>query len=108
MGFSKNSYLNRDDTTGKDELTARLKLSHQLNEDTDINLLIQKSDFEAMSDSWTTDGSLNTLSDKPGFDSQDSNAYGIKINHDAKAFSFQSLTSGTNSDIIVELRCRLE
>ena len=100
-GFRKNSYLNRDDTTGKDELTARLKLSHQLNEDTDINLLIQKSDFEAMSDSWTTDGSLNTLSDKPGFDSQDSSAYGIKINHDAKAFSFQSLTSGTNSDIIV-------
>ena len=26
---------------------------------------------------------------------------GLKINHDAKAFSFQSLTSGTNSDIIV-------
>ena len=59
-GFEKISYLNRDDTTGQDEMTARLKLNHQLNENTDINLLIQKSDFEAMSDSWTTDGSLNT------------------------------------------------
>ena len=75
-GFRKNIYLNRDDTTGQDEITARFKLNHQLNEKTDINLLIQKSDFEAMSDSWTTDGSLNTRSDKPGYDSQDSNAYG--------------------------------
>ena len=62
---------------------------------------MQKSDFEAMSDSWTTDGSLNTLSDKPGFDSQDSDAYGLKINHETEGFSFQSLTSGTSSDIIV-------
>jgi len=100
-GFRKNSYLNRDDTTGKDELTARFKLSYRLNEDTDLKFLMQKSDFEAMSDSWTTDGSLNTLSDKPGFDSQDSDAYGLKINHVAEGFSFQSLTSGTSSDIIV-------
>ena len=100
-GFRKNSYLNRDDTTGKDELTARLKLSYQLSDETDLNFLIQQSDFEAMSDSWTTDGSLNTLSDKPGFDSQDSNAYGLRVNHQGDNFSFQSLTSATSSDIIV-------
>ena len=100
-GFRKNSYLNRDDTTGKDELTVRLKLNHQPSEDTELNLLIQKSDFEALSDSWTTDGSLKTLSDKPGFDSQDSDAYGLRVHHQGKDFSFQSLTSATSADIIV-------
>lgn len=85
-GFRKNSYLNRDDTTGKDELTVRLKLNHQPSEDTELNVLIQKSDFEALSDSWTTDGSLNTLSDKPGFDSQDSDAYGLRVNHRGQGF----------------------
>ena len=100
-GFRENSYLNRDDTTGKDELTARFKLNYQLNESTDLKLLFQKSDFEAMSDSWTTDGSLNTLSDKPGFDSQDSNSYGMRIYHEREGVSFQSLTSGTNSDILI-------
>ena len=100
-GFRKNSYLNRDDTTGKDELTVRLKLNHQPSEDTELNVLIQKSDFEALSDSWTTDGSLNTLSDKPGFDSQDSDAYGLRVNHRGQGFSLQSLTSATSADIIV-------
>ena len=100
-GFRKNSYLNRDDTTGKDELTVRLKLNHQPSEDTELNLLIQKSDFEALSDSWTTDGSLNTLSDKPGFDSQDSEAYGLRVHHQGNNFSLQSLTSATSADIIV-------
>ena len=100
-GFRKNLYLNRDDTTGKEELTGRLKLNWQLSEITDLSFLLLNSDFDASSDTWNIDGSLNTLSDKPGLDSQDTRAYGLKINHQATNAIVQSLTSATNSDVTV-------
>ena len=58
------------------------------------------TDLNDPADVWTIDGSLNTLSDKPGMDSQDTNAYGLKIFHRAKGFELQSLSSYSHSDII--------
>ena len=51
-------------------------------------------------DIWTIDGSLNTLSDRPGMDSQTTNSYGIKITKDFSNFVVQSLTSATKTDVI--------
>ena len=43
-------------------------------------------DLDDPADIWTIDGSLNTLSDRPGMDSQKTNAYGIKFFHDNRKF----------------------
>ena len=100
-GFRDNLYLKRDDTTGKDELTGRLKINWQANDTTVVDMLLLNVDADANSDMWAIDGSLNTLSDKPGVDSQDTNALGLKINHLADGYRFESLSSVTDSDIVV-------
>ena len=60
-GFRDNLYLKRDDTTGKDELTGRLKINWQANDTTVVDMLLLNVDADASSDMWATDGSLNTL-----------------------------------------------
>jgi len=99
-GFRKNLYLQRSDTSRKDEFTGRVKFNWEVNDKTDLNFLIMNTDLNDPADVWTIDGSLNTLSDKPGMDSQDTNAYGLKIFHRAKGFELQSLSSYSHSDII--------
>ena len=78
-GFRKNIYLNKSDTSKKDELTLRYKLDWEIDETTNINFLISKIDMDDPADIWTIDGSLNTLSDRPGMDSQITDSIGIKI-----------------------------
>ena len=51
-------------------------------------------------DIWTIDGSLNTLSDRPGMDSQKTNAYGLKVFRALDGFEIQSLTSSTDTDVV--------
>ena len=94
-GFRKNTYLNKSDTSKKDELTLRYKLNWELNETTNLDFLVSKVDMDDPADIWTIDGSLNTLSDRPGMDSQNTNSYGIKITKDFSNFIVQSLTSAT-------------
>ena len=36
-------------------------------------------DMDDPADIWTIDGSLNTLSDRPGMDSQETDSFGIKL-----------------------------
>ena len=38
-------------------------------------------DLNDPADIWTIDGSLNTLSDRPGMDSQKTSSYGMKVFH---------------------------
>ena len=99
-GFRKNTYLNKSDTSKKDELTLRYKLNWELNETTNLDFLVSKVDMDDPADIWTIDGSLNTLSDRPGMDSQNTNSYGIKITKDFSNFIIQSLTSATKTDVI--------
>ena len=98
-GFRKNIFLNKSDTSKKDELTLRYKLNWDLNETTEINFLISKVDMDDPADIWTIDGSLNTLSDRPGMDSQETDSYGIKITKNFNNFDLQSFTSVTNTDV---------
>jgi len=63
--------------------------------------LITQVDLDDPADIWTIDGSLNTLSDRPGMDSQKTNAYGIKVFHQFDEFEFQSFTSVTNTDVVL-------
>ena len=99
-GFRKNIFLNKSDTSKKDELTLRYKLNWDFNETIDINFLISKVDMVDPADIWTIDGSLNTLSDRPGMDSQETDSYGIKITKNFDNIDIQSFTSITKTDVI--------
>jgi iron complex outermembrane receptor protein len=99
-GFRKNIYLNKSDTSKKDELTLRYKLDWEIDETTYINFLVSKVDMDDPADIWTIDGSLNTLSDRPGMDSQITDSIGIKITKNLNNFDIQSLTSLTKTDVV--------
>ena len=100
-GFRKNIFLNKSDTSKKDEQTFRLKVNWVSDSETTYKFLISEVNLDDPADIWTIDGSLNTLSDKPGMDSQKSNIYGVKIYHQFDNFEFQSLSSSTNTDVVL-------
>ncbi|RZO26656.1 MAG: TonB-dependent receptor, partial [SAR86 cluster bacterium] len=99
-GYRKNIYLNKSDTSKKDELTLRYKLHWEIDETININFLVSKVDMDDPADIWTIDGSLNTLSDRPGMDSQITDSIGIKITKNLNNFDLQSLTSLTKTDVV--------
>ena len=99
-GFRKNIFLNKKNTSKKDELTLRYKLDWDIDSSTKIKFLVSHVDMDDPADIWTINGSLNTLSDRPGMDSQNTNSYGIKITKDFSNFVVQSLTSTTKTDVI--------
>ena len=88
-GFRKNLYSGKSDTSKKDESTYRLKIDWEILEKTSLKLLISQIDLNDPADIWTIDGSLNTLSDRPGMDSRKTNTYGVKVFHQFDAFEFQ-------------------
>ena len=100
-GFRKNLYSGKSNTSKKDESTFRLKVDWEIDDETIFKFLITQIDLNDPADIWTIDGSLNTLSDRPGMDSQKTNAYGIKIFHQLNGKEFQSLSSMTDSDIVI-------
>jgi outer membrane receptor protein involved in Fe transport len=99
-GFRENLYLKRSDTSRKDEATARLKVDFELDNKTNAKLLLSQIDMDDPADIWTIDGSLNTLSDRPGMDSQKTDTFGLKVIRDNRYNKFESLTSTTDTDVV--------
>ena len=100
-GFRKNLYSGKSNTSKKDESTFRLKTNWKIDEKSTFKFLITQIHLDDPADIWTIDGSLNTLSDRPGMDSQKTSAYGIKFYHEADDFVFQSLTSITDTNVVL-------
>jgi outer membrane receptor protein involved in Fe transport len=100
-GFRKNLYSGKSDTSKKDESTFRIKANWEINDKSTIKFLATQVFLDDPADIWTIDGSLHTLSDRPGMDSQKTNAYGIKFYYQAHNFEFQSLTSMTETDVVL-------
>ena len=99
-GFRENLYLKRSDTSRKDEATARLKVDFELDNKTNAKLLLSQIDMDDPADIWTIDGSLNTLSDRPGMDYQKTDTFGLKVIRDNRYNQFESLTSTTDTDVV--------
>ena len=55
-----------------------MKANYDINQVSSLDLVYFSHDFDDPADIWTIDDSLNTLSDRPGMDSQDSSAMGLK------------------------------
>ena len=102
-GFRENLYLNRSDTSRKDETTLRLKLDFDLDRDLSAKVLLSQVDMDDPADIWTIDGSLNTLSDRPGMDAQKTDTLGLKFFKKNRYSEFQSLTSTTDTDVVLSL-----
>ena len=99
-GFRKNLFLNKSDTSRKDELTLRLKIDFEISETSNSKLLLSSVDMDDPSDIWTIDNSLNTLSDRPGMDSQKTDTLGYKYFKKFDQFELQSFTSTTDSFVV--------
>jgi outer membrane receptor protein involved in Fe transport len=78
-GFMHNSFLDRDDTNDRDELTARVKWSGRLGEATALDFTYLHADLDNGYDGWAIDNSRTTLSDHPGKDAQLANGASLKL-----------------------------
>ncbi|GAA0784455.1 MULTISPECIES: TonB-dependent receptor [Pseudomonadati] len=99
-GFKNNTYLDRDDTNKRDELTTRAKLRWYATDDLQADLTLLHANFDNGYDAWTLDNNgTNTLTDKPGVDNQKTTGVGLKFSYTgAKYFEVTSLTSFANTD----------
>src|SRR5690606_10684079 len=100
-GFMRNPHLGRDDTNGRDELTARVKWRWYAGDDSQVDFTFLHADIDNGYDAWSLDNSRTTLSDEPGEDSQRANGASLRV--ETAAWGANRLTAiGTyaNSDSI--------
>ncbi len=100
-GFRNNRYLGRDDTNGRDETTARLKLRLAASTGWCADLGLMHADFANGYDAFAIDNSFDTLSDRPGRDSQRSDGAALDVNWNASdEIALRSITTWAESDIV--------
>jgi len=98
--FRDNDYLGRDDTNGRDELTARGKLQWSFANDWNALLTGLYMDFDNGYDAWTVRNDDITHTDKPGRDSQETRAGSLRLSGPLNdRFDLVSITSLADSDI---------
>jgi len=99
-GFRDNAYFGRDDTNGRDELTARGKLQWSFTDDWNALLTALYMDFDNGYDAWTVRNDDITHSNKPGRDSQETRAGSLRLTGPLNdRFDLVSITSLADSDI---------
>ncbi|WMS85587.1 TonB-dependent receptor [Pleionea litopenaei] len=76
-GFTDNSFLNRDDTQNRDELTARLKYQYRASEQLTFDWAWHHIDVDNGYDAFSLDNTRTTRSDQPGFDRQATDAMSL-------------------------------
>ncbi|MCY7296660.1 TonB-dependent receptor [Alteromonas sp. a30] len=98
-GFIENSYLDRDDTDNIDEFSSRLKLRYQPNQEMTMDLSYQFFDIDNGYDAFSLDNDRKTRSDEPGFDRQQTHAFGINTTWQESWGSIQTVLTYNDSDI---------
>lgn len=97
-GFIENDFLNRDDTNNRDELTLRGKLAIAASKDLAIDITAFVADFDNGYDAFSLDNSRHTLSDRPGFDRQETKALATKFTYQGfNNFTIESIVSYADS-----------
>jgi len=99
-GFYTNSYLNREDTNGLDELTAKAKLKWLVSENHTIDFTLVHIDNDNGYDVFNETNNRTTQSDEPGRDTQKTNAFSVKSMYQVTpAFHLESRASYSKSEI---------
>ena len=99
-GFRYNSYLERDDSNGRDESSFRGRLHFQSSGSLTADLSVMAAKIDNGYDAFALDNSYTMLSDKPGKDAQDS--VGASLRFDWSAFgdlTATAITTFADSDI---------
>jgi outer membrane receptor protein involved in Fe transport len=78
-GYRDDPYLGRDDTNGRDELTARAKWRWRPSADTTVDLTWLHADLDNGYDGWSIDNSRRSLADHPGKDAQKSDGASLRV-----------------------------
>ena len=93
-GFRRNTFLDESNTNQRDELTGRVKLRWQPNQQWQIDANLLFADNNNGYDAWTLDNNgFNTLTDKPGVDNQETQAGSLKVEWLGDTVSLTSLSS---------------
>jgi outer membrane receptor protein involved in Fe transport len=82
-GFRNDTFLGRDDTMDRDELTARAKWRWRPSEGTTVDLTWLHADLDNGYDAWSIDNSRTSLADHPGKDAQQSDGAALKVDTSA-------------------------
>ena len=99
-GFRENAFLGRDDTNGRDELTARARLRLAPGEDWQVDLTLLHADLDNGYDAFAIDNSYRTLSDRPGRDAQRSTGGAVDARHaPAEGLAFRSITTWSDTTL---------
>jgi iron complex outermembrane receptor protein len=78
-GFREDVYLNRDDTNGRDELTARAKWRWEPSDALRVDLTWLHTDLDNNYDAWSIDNSRRSQADRPGKDTQQADAIAARM-----------------------------
>ncbi|HEY4366878.1 MAG TPA: TonB-dependent receptor [Steroidobacteraceae bacterium] len=89
-GFRSDPYLHRDDTDGRDELTARGKWRWRPSQDTTVDLTWLHADLDNGYDGWSIDNTRRSQADHPGKDAQKADGGSLRI--ETPAASIGTLT----------------
>ncbi|HET7607908.1 MAG TPA: TonB-dependent receptor, partial [Gammaproteobacteria bacterium] len=99
-GFRDNVYLGRDDTYGRDELTARGKLAWSPSDDVQVDFTGLYVDVDNGYDAWAIDNGFNTYSDDPGRDAQQSTAGSVRVQAALARVDLVSITGFADTDAV--------
>jgi len=99
-GFRDNVFSGRDDTYGRDELTARGKLAWSPNDDVDVDFSALYVDVDNGYDAWAVDNGFKTYSDDPGRDAQRSAAGSVRVSARLQRFDVVGITGFADTDAV--------
>ena len=99
-GFRDNVFLGRDDTYGRDELTARGKLAWSPSDDVQVDFTGLYIDVDNGYDAWAIDNGFNTYSDQPGRDAQQSTAGSVRVQAALARVDLVSITGFADTDAV--------
>lgn len=99
-GFRKNTFLNRDDTNGRDETALRGRGRFEMADDLVVDLSLMYAQQDNGYDAFSLDNSSTVLSDKPGKDAQESFGAALRLEWSAlEDLTATSITSFADSAI---------
>ncbi len=97
-GFVANDFLMRDDTNGIDERSASAIFTYDANENNRFDLRAYYFDIDNGYDAFSLDNNNRTLSDQPGFDRTQANAFSLKHALSINAYELQTTLSYLTAD----------
>ena len=98
-GFRHNAFLGREDSNGRDELTARLRMRVEPSERLRLDLTGLWVDLDNGYDAFAIDSSRTTQSDNPGHDAQRTAGGSLDARYAGDDFEVTSITALADSDI---------